>query len=139
MKRCLVIVSAVALVLCAAPLFAQQKATIQNVPEISYTSVPNLLKVPSSGIVCRGPASNIQVTLSDRPFGWQTTHAPQASCDIRPCGPRPLKNNSSPRRIMPAVEVGLGRGEAAPVPTIAGAVGLEMSMIEIDRLTKLKT
>jgi len=47
MKRCLAIVSAIALVLCAAPLFAQQKATIQNVPEIPYTSVPNLLKVPA--------------------------------------------------------------------------------------------
>ena len=47
MKRCLAIVSAIALVLCAAPLFAQQKATIQSVPEISYTSVPNLLKVPA--------------------------------------------------------------------------------------------
>src|SRR5256886_13333976 len=46
MKRCLVIVSAVALVLCGAPAFAQQKATIQNVPEIQYTSAPNLLKVP---------------------------------------------------------------------------------------------
>ena len=47
MKRCLAIVSAVVLVWCAAPLFGQQKATIQNVPEISYTSVPNLLKVPA--------------------------------------------------------------------------------------------
>src|SRR5947208_9822218 len=47
MKRCLAIVSAIALVVCAAPLFAQQKATIQNVPEIPYTSVPNLLKVPA--------------------------------------------------------------------------------------------
>src|SRR5262245_17864156 len=47
MKRCLAIVSAVVLVWCAAPLFGQQKATIQNVPEIPYTSVPNLLKVPA--------------------------------------------------------------------------------------------
>ena len=46
MKRCLAIVFAIALLLCAAPLFAQQKATIQNVPEIQYTSVQNLLKVP---------------------------------------------------------------------------------------------
>src|SRR5947207_2611968 len=36
-----------ALVLCAAPAFAQLKATAQNVPEIPYTSVPNLLKVPA--------------------------------------------------------------------------------------------
>src|SRR5947199_6327449 len=47
MKRCLAIVSAIALLLCAAPLFAQQKATIQNVPEIAYVSAPNLLKVPA--------------------------------------------------------------------------------------------
>src|SRR5437763_8450502 len=32
--------------LFAGSAFAQQKATIQNVPEIQYTSVPNLLKVP---------------------------------------------------------------------------------------------
>src|SRR5436309_13382641 len=47
MKCCLALVSAIALVLCAAPAFAQQKATAQNVPEIPYTSVPNLLKVPA--------------------------------------------------------------------------------------------
>ncbi len=46
MKCCLASVSAVALVLCAANAFAQQKATAQNVPEIRYTSVPNFLKVP---------------------------------------------------------------------------------------------
>src|SRR5438552_16559480 len=40
-------VSTIALVLCAVPAFAQQKATAQNVPEISYTSVPNFLKVPA--------------------------------------------------------------------------------------------
>ena len=47
MKRCLVSVSVIALVLCAVPAFAQQKATAQNVPEIRYTSVPNFLKVPA--------------------------------------------------------------------------------------------
>src|SRR5713101_8531554 len=47
MKRCLASVSAMALVLCAAPVFAQLKATAQNVPEIRYTSVPNFLKVPA--------------------------------------------------------------------------------------------
>src|ERR1700681_1314060 len=46
MKRCLASVPPVALVLCAAPAFAQLKATAQNVPEIHYTSVPNFLKVP---------------------------------------------------------------------------------------------
>ena len=46
MKLCLASMSAAALALCAAPLFAQQKATAQNVPEIRYTSVPNFLKVP---------------------------------------------------------------------------------------------
>src|SRR2546421_5308439 len=40
-------VSTIALVLCAAPAFGQQKATAQNVPEISYTSVPNFLKIPA--------------------------------------------------------------------------------------------
>src|SRR5256712_8356032 len=47
MKRCLASGLAIALVLCATPAFAQQKATAQNVPEISYTSVPNFLKVPA--------------------------------------------------------------------------------------------
>src|SRR5213083_2647678 len=47
MKRCLASVSAMALVLCAAPAFAQLKATAQNVPEIRYTSVPNFLKLPA--------------------------------------------------------------------------------------------
>src|SRR3989475_7140754 len=47
MKRCLAFVSAIALVLCAIPAFAQQKATAQNVPEIHYTAVPNFLKVPA--------------------------------------------------------------------------------------------
>ena len=46
MKCCIAFVCVFALVLFAAPAFAQQKATIQNVPEIQYTSVPNLLKVP---------------------------------------------------------------------------------------------
>src|SRR6202163_3118008 len=46
MKRCLASVPPVALVLCAAPAFAQLKATAQNVPEIHYTSVPNFLKLP---------------------------------------------------------------------------------------------
>src|SRR6266550_3313687 len=46
MKRCTAFVSAIAFVLCAAPAFAQNKATVQNVPEIRYTSVPNFLKVP---------------------------------------------------------------------------------------------
>src|SRR6266581_3019534 len=47
MKWCFAFVSVLALALCAASAFAQQKATIQNVPEIQYTSVPNLLKVPA--------------------------------------------------------------------------------------------
>src|SRR5438105_6445508 len=47
MKHCLAFVSLIALVLCAVPAVAQQKATVQNVPEISYTSVPNFLKVPA--------------------------------------------------------------------------------------------
>jgi sugar lactone lactonase YvrE len=46
MMRSLTCTTAAALLLSAAPLFAQLKATAQNVPEIGYTSVPNLLKVP---------------------------------------------------------------------------------------------
>jgi sugar lactone lactonase YvrE len=34
------------LLLSAAPAFAQAKATVQNAPEIPYTSVPNFLKAP---------------------------------------------------------------------------------------------
>ena len=37
----------VALVLAIAPAFAQRKATIENVPEIKYTSIPNFLKLPA--------------------------------------------------------------------------------------------
>ena len=45
MKR--IFISPVALsVLALAPAFAQRKATIQNVPEIPFTSVPNFLKLP---------------------------------------------------------------------------------------------
>src|SRR2546421_4926654 len=47
MKRHSLLVSVVTLVLCTVPAFAQQKATAQNVPEISYTSVPNFLKLPA--------------------------------------------------------------------------------------------
>src|SRR5579884_1586076 len=36
---------------CAASSFAQMKASIQNVPEIPFTSVPNFLKTPASGIL----------------------------------------------------------------------------------------
>src|SRR4029078_1898644 len=43
MKRILTVALAV---LAATPAFAQRKATIENVPEISYTSVPNFLKLP---------------------------------------------------------------------------------------------
>src|SRR5262245_34936308 len=46
MKRCLVLVSFIVLALLVVPASAQQKATAQNVPEISYTSVPNFLKLP---------------------------------------------------------------------------------------------
>src|ERR1700685_1595810 len=43
MKRILTVALTV---LAAAPLFAQRKATIENVPDIPYTSAPNLLKLP---------------------------------------------------------------------------------------------
>ena len=45
MKR--IRISSVALsVLALAPTFAQRKATIENVPEIPFTTVPNFLKLP---------------------------------------------------------------------------------------------
>src|SRR6478672_5612010 len=44
--KCLVAL-AFALLLCAVPAVAQQKATAQNVPEISYMSAPNFLKIPA--------------------------------------------------------------------------------------------
>src|SRR5579864_5190021 len=46
MKRILTS-SVVLAVLAAAPAFAQLKATIENVPDIPFSSVPNFLKVPS--------------------------------------------------------------------------------------------
>src|SRR5258706_13050968 len=39
--------SVVLAVLAVAPAFAQRKATIENVPEIPFTSVPNFLKLPA--------------------------------------------------------------------------------------------
>src|SRR6266849_1719666 len=45
MKRILTS-SVVLAVLAAAPALAQRKATIENVPEIPFTSVPNFLKLP---------------------------------------------------------------------------------------------
>src|SRR5580700_12131072 len=39
--------SVTAVVLLAANAFAQRKATIENVPEIPFTSAPNLLKLPA--------------------------------------------------------------------------------------------
>src|SRR5437879_11415829 len=39
--------SVVLAVLAAAPVLAQRKATIENVPEIPFTTVPNLLKLPA--------------------------------------------------------------------------------------------
>ena len=50
MTRCLALASAAALMLCAAPALAQQKAKAQNVPEIPYTSVPNFLKLPAGRV-----------------------------------------------------------------------------------------
>ena len=34
-------------ILAATPALAQRKATIENVPEIAFTSVPNFLKLPA--------------------------------------------------------------------------------------------
>ena len=46
MKRVLACLTAGVLVLGARSAAAQQKATVQNVPDIPYTSVPNFLKMP---------------------------------------------------------------------------------------------
>jgi sugar lactone lactonase YvrE len=47
MRRSLTFHLVAALLICAAPAFAQQKATAQNVPEIPYDSVPNFIKMPA--------------------------------------------------------------------------------------------
>src|SRR2546426_4762164 len=47
MKRYLASACAAALLLIAASASAQQKATITSVPEISFTSVPDFLKLPA--------------------------------------------------------------------------------------------
>src|ERR1700752_5166105 len=39
--------SLVLAVLAAAPALAQKKATVENVPEIEFTAVPNFLKLPT--------------------------------------------------------------------------------------------
>src|SRR5882724_4618947 len=44
----------------------------------------NLLNVPSSGFVWRGPVPKIQVTPSASPSGWQDPQLLQASCDCLP-------------------------------------------------------
>src|SRR5881296_401700 len=46
MNRCRIGCFAVAVALCASPLFAQSKAKAENVPEIPYDSVPNFFKMP---------------------------------------------------------------------------------------------
>ena len=46
MKRCLTSCLALVVVLFACPVFAQNKAKAQNVPEIQYDSVSNFLKLP---------------------------------------------------------------------------------------------
>jgi hypothetical protein len=47
MKPSIALLPAVALMICAGPALAQQKAKAQNVPEIAYDSVPNFLKLPA--------------------------------------------------------------------------------------------
>ena len=44
--RRIFIASVVLSVSALGPVFAQRKATIQNVPEIPFTAVPNFLKLP---------------------------------------------------------------------------------------------
>ena len=47
MKRILLSSIAMAAILAAAPSSAQNKATVQGVPEIKFTTVPNFLKIPA--------------------------------------------------------------------------------------------
>src|SRR5579872_2880461 len=49
MKRFLIVSAAVAML--ALPSFAQRKATIENVAEIPFTSVPNFLKLPPGEVL----------------------------------------------------------------------------------------
>src|SRR5215510_3259602 len=46
MNRCRIGCLAIAVALAATPSFAQSKAKAENVPEISYDSVPNFFKMP---------------------------------------------------------------------------------------------
>src|SRR5262245_65414854 len=48
MRRCVQGCLALVLLLTAAPLFAQSKAKVQNVPEIPFDSVANALKLPDN-------------------------------------------------------------------------------------------
>jgi hypothetical protein len=76
------------------------------------------LNIPSSGMVCRGPLSNDQVTLSVRPSTWHTMQPPQTSCDMRLSGPRPVKNSSAPSCTTASGVPFAGSGAAAAVETM---------------------
>ena len=76
MKRSLAYLSAAALVLCAAPALAQQKAKAQNVPEIPYESVPNFLKLPPG--VYLGESMGVATNSKGHIFVY--TAAPTRAC-----------------------------------------------------------
>src|SRR5437588_3680237 len=71
MKR--VLISSLALcVLGFAPAFAQRKATIQNVPEIPFTAVPNFLKLPPGEYM--GEAVAVATTSKGHVFVFHRSH-----------------------------------------------------------------
>src|SRR4051794_21113850 len=65
-----------------------------------------LAKSASMAMVWRGPTPNTQVTLSERPSGWQAPHEPQPLFDQRP---NEVQKNCLPRLTFnPAASVGWG-------------------------------
>jgi hypothetical protein len=59
------------------------------------------LKVPSRAMVCRGPASNDQVTVSVPPSGWHDQQPPQPRSDQNG---REVKKSILPRRMVSSIE-----------------------------------
>ena len=76
MTRCLTS-TILATLLCAAPAFAQVKASAQNVPEIPYDSVPNFLKLPPGRYL--GEAIGVATNSKGHVFVYTRTGSPTAS------------------------------------------------------------
>ena len=71
MKRVFVLSVALS-VLGVAPAFAQRKATIQNVPEIPFTTVPNFLKLPPGEYL--GEAVAVATNSNGHVFVFHRSH-----------------------------------------------------------------